>query len=107
VPRLVFADWLDDNCRAERAEFIRVQVELAGLGPDDPRRERLEDRERALLWGGHDREWAGPLVRLVPSWVPYCQQVRTIHALWQALAKRSLGWRAVAVRGGPAAGVAA
>jgi uncharacterized protein (TIGR02996 family) len=27
--RLVFADWLDENGQAERAEFVRVQVELA------------------------------------------------------------------------------
>lgn len=31
VPRLIFADWLDENGEPERAEFIRVQCELAGL----------------------------------------------------------------------------
>jgi uncharacterized protein (TIGR02996 family) len=30
-PRLVMADWLEEEGRAERAEFIRVQVELAAL----------------------------------------------------------------------------
>ena len=29
-PRLRYADWLDENGFAERAEFIRVQVRLAG-----------------------------------------------------------------------------
>jgi uncharacterized protein (TIGR02996 family) len=29
APRLVFADWLDENGEGERAEFVRVQVELA------------------------------------------------------------------------------
>jgi uncharacterized protein (TIGR02996 family) len=29
--RLVYADWLDDRGEGERAELIRVQVELAGL----------------------------------------------------------------------------
>jgi uncharacterized protein (TIGR02996 family) len=29
LPRLVYADWLDENGRPERAEFVRVQVELA------------------------------------------------------------------------------
>lgn len=33
TPRLVYADWLDDHGEPERAEFIRVQVELAKLGP--------------------------------------------------------------------------
>lgn len=31
VARLVFADWLDEHGEEERAEFIRVQVELATL----------------------------------------------------------------------------
>jgi uncharacterized protein (TIGR02996 family) len=31
TPRLVYADWCDENGRPERAEFIRVQVELARL----------------------------------------------------------------------------
>ena len=31
VPRLVFADYLDERGKAERAEFIRVQCELARL----------------------------------------------------------------------------
>ena len=34
APRLVYADWLDEQGRAEDAEFIRVQVELAHLGFD-------------------------------------------------------------------------
>lgn len=29
TPRLVFADWLDEHGESERAEFIRVQIELA------------------------------------------------------------------------------
>jgi len=27
--RLIYADWLDENNQPEKAEFIRVQVELA------------------------------------------------------------------------------
>jgi len=38
TPRLVFADWLEENGRPERAEFIRVQCELARLNtPHKPR----------------------------------------------------------------------
>ncbi len=29
TPRMIYADWLEDEGEAERAEFIRVQVELA------------------------------------------------------------------------------
>lgn len=32
TPRLVLADWLDDNGAGDRAEFIRVQIELARYG---------------------------------------------------------------------------
>jgi uncharacterized protein (TIGR02996 family) len=31
TPRLVYADWCDENGQPERAEFIRVQVRLAGM----------------------------------------------------------------------------
>ena len=31
VPRLIYADWLDEQGDATRAEFIRVQVELFRL----------------------------------------------------------------------------
>lgn len=31
TPRLVFADWLDEHGEPERAEFIRVQIELARI----------------------------------------------------------------------------
>jgi uncharacterized protein (TIGR02996 family) len=69
MPRLAFADWLDENGEPERAEFIRVQCRLARM-PAAPRplavkkqraavrvfptlRERhranLEARERVLL----------------------------------------------------------
>jgi uncharacterized protein (TIGR02996 family) len=31
TPRLVFADWLDDNGQPERAEFIRIQCQQSSL----------------------------------------------------------------------------
>lgn len=31
APRLIFADWLDENGRSERAEFIRVQCAIAQM----------------------------------------------------------------------------
>lgn len=31
APRLIYADWLDEHGESERAEFIRVQIELARL----------------------------------------------------------------------------
>src|SRR5208283_3184084 len=48
APRLVYADWLEEHGDLERAEFIRVQCELAGLDEFDPRRLELQQREREL-----------------------------------------------------------
>src|SRR5262245_15670884 len=66
--RLVFADWLEEHGRAPRAEFIRVQVELACLPPDHPRRSALLSREKDLLTEYGER-WAAPLWSLVSEWV--------------------------------------
>jgi uncharacterized protein (TIGR02996 family) len=49
--RLVFADWLDEQ-GDPRAEWLRVDCELAELGPGDNRRPALEVRKRAL-WDAH------------------------------------------------------
>jgi uncharacterized protein (TIGR02996 family) len=55
TPRLVFADWLQENGEEARAEFIRVQVALAG-GTQDP---KLEVREQELL-DAHREKWEPP-----------------------------------------------
>lgn len=57
--RLVYADWLEEHGGEEgqaRAEFIRVQVELAKAGEDDPRVKKLRAREKAL-WAEYREEW--------------------------------------------------
>lgn len=65
TPRLVFADWLEENGDSTRAEFIRIQIELARTAPPpgstlDSCLSDLRDREQVLLrenW--HD--WTAPL----------------------------------------------
>src|SRR5688572_26734802 len=60
MPRLVYADWLDDHDEPERAEFIRVQIEIArGVGRA-VRLRRLRERERRLLWS-NESTWTAPL----------------------------------------------
>src|SRR5919201_2716601 len=63
-PRLVYADWLEEQGGAAahaRAEFIRLQCRLAA-GVCAPRDRRgLLRRERELL-ARHGGEWAAPLV---------------------------------------------
>jgi uncharacterized protein (TIGR02996 family) len=64
TPRLVFADWLDENGEPERAEFIRVQVDFAALlrsaasGTEQPGR-RARD-----LWIQHGKAWQQELPQI-------------------------------------------
>src|SRR5262249_24085793 len=62
-PRLIYADWIEENGRPERAEFIRVQCELARLPANHSHRKKLEAREEAL-WDEHFAEWR----QEVPHW---------------------------------------
>lgn len=56
TPRLVFADWLEDHGDTARAEFVRVQCELASPSLPEARRQPLRLRERELL-DAHRRRW--------------------------------------------------
>ena len=58
LPRLVYADALEESGASERAEFIRVQVALANTPEHDPQFRLLEDREHELL-GKNERAWMG------------------------------------------------
>jgi uncharacterized protein (TIGR02996 family) len=66
APRLIYADWLDEHGEGERAEFIRVQVELSRLGNRDSRLPALRQREAELL--SRQEAWLGPLRRRVDRW---------------------------------------
>ena len=48
-PRLVYADWLEEQGDSDRAEFIRLQIDLARTEDDDPARPAKELRVNALL----------------------------------------------------------
>jgi uncharacterized protein (TIGR02996 family) len=61
APRLVYADWLEENGQPERAEFIRVQIELVKPPAGGRRRARLKAREEELLKKRGD-EWLKPLL---------------------------------------------
>lgn len=67
LPRLVFADWLDEAGDPARAEFIRVQCELASLPDHDPQYRALEDREHELL-SEHEPAWVGELPKYATEW---------------------------------------
>ncbi len=62
--RLVYADWLEEHDQDERAEFIRVQIELHHMSADVPencvpRWAELSARERELweLHGRNNPDW--------------------------------------------------
>jgi uncharacterized protein (TIGR02996 family) len=66
-PRLVYADWLDDQGLPARAEFIRVQCALASLPAGDPNGVALRARAEVLL-EEHRVVWAEPLPGLANRW---------------------------------------
>jgi uncharacterized protein (TIGR02996 family) len=63
TPRLIYADWLSDNGGPDRAEFIRLQCRLAGVGELDHERLELEQRETELLVLNQE-SWR----KAVPAW---------------------------------------
>jgi uncharacterized protein (TIGR02996 family) len=74
TPRLVYADWLQENGDEARAEFIRTQIESAKL-PSDLRkcrkaRKDLRAREEALL-AAHKPGWVGTLSRALDGGRPW------------------------------------
>lgn len=62
--RLALADWLDEHDDAPRAEFVRVQIELARGGPSPERRRELEICQSELL-RAHDTHWVAPLAAVL------------------------------------------
>jgi len=64
TPRLIYADFLDDNHQPARAQLIRLQCRMANLDPGDPDRELLGMQEQELL-REHAADWMGHL----PDWL--------------------------------------
>lgn len=69
LPRLVLADWLDENGQPERAEFVRVQVELSHPTADAERIDRLKKREANLL-AEHEGEWVSGYMTAFEAMTP-------------------------------------
>jgi uncharacterized protein (TIGR02996 family) len=64
APRLIFADWLEEEGDSDRAEFIRVQVDRVRLPQWDARQVRLRLRESTLL-KAHGQKWKQELPAIV------------------------------------------
>lgn len=67
TPRLVYADWLEENNQSKRAEFIRVQVELAAL-PQAPAHD--------VLRGGNDEAILRELMEWRKRWSATARKLR-------------------------------
>ncbi len=67
TPRLVFADWLDEQGEHDRAAFVRDGVLVAVTPTDTPERREAARRafERQRRFG---KRWAGPVARHAHDW---------------------------------------
>ncbi|VTR99532.1 Repeat-companion domain protein OS=Isosphaera pallida (strain ATCC 43644 / DSM 9630 / IS1B) GN=Isop_0537 PE=4 SV=1: LRR_6 [Gemmata massiliana] len=61
TPRLAFADWLDENDRNIRAEFVRVQCALKQPGDRSAEEQRKLAARQQYLLENHRRDILGPL----------------------------------------------
>lgn len=61
APRLIYADWLDEQGDTDRAEFIRVQIQLARTPWGHPDAWAIRQRNSDLL-GEFQLEWAKPVL---------------------------------------------
>ncbi|MGF1582297.1 MAG: TIGR02996 domain-containing protein [Gemmataceae bacterium] len=60
APRLIYADWLEENDENDRAEFIRTQIALEDENLSTVDRQTLAQRETELL-EKYQRQWLGKL----------------------------------------------
>jgi uncharacterized protein (TIGR02996 family) len=63
-PRLVYADWLEEHGQPRRAEFIRLQIQLARGDATPDAHAGLRQHERHQL-RAYELEWTAPLHGLV------------------------------------------
>jgi uncharacterized protein (TIGR02996 family) len=75
TPRLVYADWLQENGDEERAEFIRAQCEAARLAADDSRLAGLV-RRAGELQRRSGRRWLGEFPVPHPEHIDWVQYPR-------------------------------
>src|SRR5215831_11981720 len=73
APRLVYADWLEENGQSGRAEFLRGQCELEKCPKDNGRRKELEVRGRELL-AIHRDEWLAAFLAFLDD-VPWLKHL--------------------------------
>jgi uncharacterized protein (TIGR02996 family) len=98
APRLILADWLEDNGQEARAEFIRLQCQLAHLAEDDRERPKLLKREIELV-NLHEEFWVRSVRTRARRWRFQRGLLRIetdafifLHAPWPLLHAEALDW---------------
>jgi uncharacterized protein (TIGR02996 family) len=82
LPRLVFADWLDENGEPERAAFIRAQVQRSAefCGPNDS----ALARTAADAFGTHGERWCRTLLEsLSPEFAD--GRLKPLTSMWREI----------------------
>jgi uncharacterized protein (TIGR02996 family) len=107
TPRLVLADWYEENGDTARGEFIRVQCELARLDPTSDRYPELHIRQLQMQ-AEHEREWLGEWADRLVRWEfrrgmldevticpePYCKSGERLfrdHPVWRVAFVNGIG----------------
>jgi len=103
LPRLVFADWLEENGQPDRAQFIRTEVDLYRRPEWDAERARYEHAARAESAWPDRRPWLGecpdgpvsgiawsgePVVRRGFPWCVKAANLESLSYLWDHFADR-------------------
>jgi uncharacterized protein (TIGR02996 family) len=80
-PRLIYADWLEEQ-GDPRGEYLRVETELADLGPTDPRRNDQRQRVGELR-ARVDRRWGTTFgLRRITAVEDMVYYLREFHRGW-------------------------
>jgi uncharacterized protein (TIGR02996 family) len=98
TPRLVFADWLQENGDADRGEFIRVEIELARTPPTeeaDERRRKVLFGRRAALLKRHKAAWLAPFAPFAKESSFERGFVQSLEVSAHVFLSHAAGWAAV------------
>jgi uncharacterized protein (TIGR02996 family) len=101
TPRLIFADWFQENGEDDRAEFIRLQCDLSHAHDDRAPANSPDKFKRVVeLFTTHWQEWMSPLFSALgvyapepPKVLPHSPNIATAGATINCLNPLSVGRR--------------
>ncbi len=108
--RLIYADWLEDHEQSERAEFIRVQVELAKFDVNDLAAKGMSKWPTTAAWHSESnrlirlhareielscldrRDWMGAAKDIVPNGARFDDHLTWCRGFVESLACSAADW---------------